>query len=71
MRSPSTTAVYRRKLNLKAEVQSGISHFSFKCLVLGAFDVSLIGSTGTALPRCGDCAVPAVHRQRAAPPSAP
>jgi len=47
-----TTApmVQRRKLKLKAEVESSMSHFSFKRLVPGGFNVGLIGSTCTALP---------------------
>ena len=40
----------RRKLNLKAKFESGLSHFSFKRLVQCAFNVGLIGSTCTALP---------------------
>jgi hypothetical protein len=40
----------RRKLNLKAEVESSISYFSFKRLVPGGFNLGLIGSTCTALP---------------------
>ena len=42
--------VWRRNLNLKAEVESSISHFSFKRLVPGAFNTGLIGSTCAALP---------------------
>jgi len=42
--------VWRRKLNLKAKVEGSLSHFSFKSLVLGGFNVGWIGSTCTALP---------------------
>jgi hypothetical protein len=42
--------VYRRNLNLKAKVESTMSHFSFKCLVPGGFNVGLIGATCTAPP---------------------
>ena len=42
--------VERRNLNLKAEVQSSISQFSFKCSVLGGLKVGFIGSSCTALP---------------------
>jgi len=44
------TSVKRRNLNLKAKVESGSSYFSFRCLVPGAFNMGLIGSTCTALP---------------------
>jgi len=47
----SVSQVYWRKLNLTAKVESSMSHFSFKCLVPGAFNLGLIGSTCTALPR--------------------
>jgi len=40
----------RRKLNLKAKIESGVSYFSFKSLIPGAFNVTLIGSACTALP---------------------
>ena len=40
----------RRKLNLKAELGTSPSHFSFKRLLKGAFNVSLIGSACTGLP---------------------
>jgi hypothetical protein len=43
----------RRKLNLKAQVQSSASQFSFKRLVPGGLNLGLIGSTCTALPRGG------------------
>jgi hypothetical protein len=36
---------------LKAKLESSSSNFSFKSLVQGAFNVGLIGSTCTALPR--------------------
>ena len=42
--------VQRRKLKLKAKVESGSSCFTFKRLVPGAFNVGFIGSTCTALP---------------------
>jgi hypothetical protein len=38
-------------LNLKAKFESGLSYFSFNRLIPGAFNVGLIGSTCTALPR--------------------
>ena len=41
----------RRKLNLKAKVESSITHFCFKCLVPDGVTLVLIGSTCTALPR--------------------
>jgi len=47
----SGSEMWRRKLNLKAEVDSSISHFSFKRLVPGGFNLGFIGSTCTALPR--------------------
>jgi hypothetical protein len=37
-------------LNLKAEVESSTSQFSFKRLAPGGFNLGLIGSTCTALP---------------------
>jgi hypothetical protein len=43
--------VQRRKLKLKASIESGSSYCSFKSLVPGAFNMGLIGSTCTALPR--------------------
>jgi hypothetical protein len=42
--------VWWRKLNLKAKVESNISHFSFKGLVPGGFNMGFIGSTCTASP---------------------
>jgi hypothetical protein len=42
--------LWRRKLNLKAKFESGSSHFSFKRLVPGAFNVRFTWSTCTALP---------------------
>jgi hypothetical protein len=42
--------MYRRKLNLKAKFESGLSYVSFKGLMPGAFNVGLIGSSCTALP---------------------
>ena len=44
------TQLERRKLNLKATLESSISHFSFKRLVPGTFNLGFIGSTCTALP---------------------
>jgi hypothetical protein len=49
--------LYRRKQNLKAEVESIVSHFSFKRLVPGSFNLGLIGSTCTALPSQVSCCV--------------
>jgi len=46
----ASAMVQRRNLNLKAKVESGSSHFSFKRSVPGGFNVGLIGSTCTALP---------------------
>ena len=40
----------RRKLNLKAKHESSSSHFPFKSLVPGAFNMGFIASTCTALP---------------------
>ena len=48
---PTTALMLRRKLHLKAEVESSIPHFSFKRFVTGGFNLDLIGSTCTALPR--------------------
>jgi len=49
--SPDLNSVlYRRKLNLKAEVESSMSHLSFKRLVPGGSDLGFIRSTCTALP---------------------
>ena len=39
--------LWRRKLNLKAEVESSVSHFSFKRFVPGGFNLGFIGSTCT------------------------
>ena len=49
-RAISCAQLQRRKLNLKAKVESSMSHFSFKRLVPGGFNLGLIGSTCTALP---------------------
>jgi len=38
------------KLNLKAKFESSTSHFSFKRLLPGAFNLGFIGSNCTALP---------------------
>jgi len=38
-------SVQRRKLNLKAKFESSSSHYSFKHLVPGAFNMGFIGST--------------------------
>jgi len=45
----------RRKLKLKANFKSNSSHSSFKRLDSGGFNVNLIGSTCTALPRRSGC----------------
>jgi len=42
--------VWRRKLKMKAKVESIISHFSIKRLVPGGFNMGFVGSTCTALP---------------------
>jgi len=44
----------RRKFNLKTKLETGSSYFSLKRLVPGTFNMNLIGSTCTALPRHGD-----------------
>ena len=59
----STTKVWRRKLKLKVKFESGLSHSGFKGSAPGAFNVGLIGSTCTALPR-------ARRRARGTPPPA-
>jgi hypothetical protein len=46
----SSTVMQRRKLKLKATVESSLPYYSLKRLVTGAFNVGLIGSTCTALP---------------------
>jgi len=43
--------VWWRKLNLKARFESGPSYVSFKSVDPGGFNMGLIGSTCTALPR--------------------
>jgi len=43
--------VERRKLKLKAKFESNLSYCSFKCLVPGAFNMGLIGSTCPAPPK--------------------
>ena len=48
--SSAAALMKRRKLILKAEVESSTSQFTFKRLVPGGFNVGLIGSTCTALP---------------------
>jgi len=53
----------RHKLYLKGKLQSSSSYCSFKRLVPGAFNMGLIGSTCTALPR----ATSAWRASRAAP----
>jgi len=40
----------RRKLNLKAKLESSSSHFSFQCLVPGGFNMGSMWSTCNALP---------------------
>ena len=47
--SPARAVLWRRKLNLKAEFESIISHFSFKRLVPGGFNLGLIGSSCSGL----------------------
>jgi hypothetical protein len=47
----SLTEVERCKLNLKAKVESSLSHFSFKSIGPGNFNMGFIGSTCTAPPR--------------------
>ena len=42
--------VERRKLNLKAKIESSISHFSFKRLIPGGFNLGFKRSTCSALP---------------------
>ena len=39
------------QVELKAKLESGLPYFSFKSLIPGGFNVGLIGSTCTALPR--------------------
>ena len=50
--SPAKSVVYRRKLELKAKLESGSTYCRFKRLLPGAFNVGLIGSACTALPWC-------------------
>jgi hypothetical protein len=45
-----SSLLYRRKLNLKAKLESSQPHLIFKHLVLGDFNLGLIGSTCTAVP---------------------
>ena len=47
----TATSMKRRKLKLKANLESDFSNYSFKRLVPGAFNVGLIGSTCTTSPR--------------------
>jgi len=58
----SVPAVQWRKLILKANLESGTPYFSLKSLVTGAFNVGLIGSACTALPRCRSLPTPAPTR---------
>jgi hypothetical protein len=51
--APEDADVKRLKLNLKAEAQSTASHFGFKRLVPGGFDLISLGSTCTAPPMSG------------------
>ena len=46
----AVAVVWRRKLKLKANFESGSSHFSFKRSDPGACNADFIGSTCTALP---------------------
>jgi hypothetical protein len=48
--SAMSAMLKRRRLHLKAKFVSGLSYFSFESLVLGGFNVGLMGSTCTALP---------------------
>jgi len=48
-----TASLQRRKWRLKAKFEGGSSYYSVKRRVPGAFNVGLIGSTCTALPRRG------------------
>jgi hypothetical protein len=41
----STSMLQRRKLDVKAEVESGISHFSLKGTVPWGFELGFMGST--------------------------
>ena len=43
--SHTRAVLWRRKLNLKAKFESSISHFSFKRLVPGGFNLGFRGST--------------------------
>jgi len=67
MASAMAALVYRRKLNLKAEMKNHISIFSFKCLVPDGSNWGLIGSTCTALPsaRLAACGPSTLQRGRA------
>jgi hypothetical protein len=44
-------AVQWRKMKLKVKLEGSLSHFSFKRLAPGPFNMGFIGSTCTALPR--------------------
>jgi len=52
-RDSTATSVWRRKLRLKAKIESGSSHFSFKRSVPGGFNVSFKGTTCAASPVTG------------------
>ena len=45
------SSLQRRKLNLKAKLESGSSIVSFRRLIPGAFNTGMTGSTCTASPR--------------------
>jgi len=49
-RTPSTRGVAAH-VELKGKLESSQSYCSFKCLIPGGFNVGVIGSTCTALPR--------------------
>jgi hypothetical protein len=49
-REGPAAVVSRRMLKLKATFEGGLSYFSFKRLVPGAFNVVLIGSSCAAVP---------------------
>jgi hypothetical protein len=46
----TSTLVKRRKVNLKAKLESSASRCSLKCLVSGDFNMGLIGLTCNTLP---------------------
>jgi hypothetical protein len=50
LRHDTCSVMERRKLNLKAKLETSQSYFSVKSLNPGALNVGSIGSTCTALP---------------------